>query len=254
MDRKEYWRRFWLEVGADVDIISNVDVYPLHPAVRYLTPGMRILECGCGVGRVVKHLAAGGYMIVGMDYEQEAIQRLHAQRPRLQLYVGDASSMPHAREIFDAVLAFGTFSNLRDPGQALCELHRVLRPGGWLVASVTNDSLLRRLVTYAGYLRGGRPHFAMVAYKAQEWRQLLSDHGFDVIELAPVLTRLPVYTFLPFLRASENRVLDWAAARDGDRGLRLNRFGEWLFRAAFKHAPFVVSHGVVAVSRKVQAS
>lgn len=249
LERRKYWEDFWLEVEEDVDTISSEDVYPLYPATRHLARGMRVLECGCGMGRVVKHLRACGHEVVGMDYEARCIERLHAQRPALRLYVGDASGLPHPAASFDAALCFGTLSNIPDPAPALRELRRVLRPGGVLVASVTNDSLPRRLLTWAGYLRGGRRCFSMVAYAPAEWARIVAAHGFEIAEVSPIVTRLPLYACLPFLRSRETRMLDWRRARDGDRGLRLNAAGEWLYRQAFRHAPFLVSHGVVAVAR-----
>jgi ubiquinone/menaquinone biosynthesis C-methylase UbiE len=210
---------------------------------------MRVLECGCGMGRVVKHLGALGYPVVGMDYEPRCIERLHRQRPALQLYVGDANALPHPTASFDAALCFGTLSNLEDAAPALRELRRVLRPGGILVASATNDSLPRRLLTWAGYARGGARRFSMVAYTPSEWSRTVAGHGFEIAEITPVVTRLPLYAYLPFLRARGTGVLDWRLARDGDRGLRLNAAGEWLFRQGFRRAPFWISHGVVAVAR-----
>lgn len=250
VERLDYWRDFWAEVDTDVDDISSTEVYPLFPTDRYIDDQLRMLECGCGMGRVVKHYAARGHDVVGMDYEQACIERLHRQRGTLKLYTGDVHRLPHPDASFDAVLAFGTLSNLPDASGPLREIHRTLRPGGLLVASVTNDSLLRRLLTYAGYLRPGARHFSMVAYRRREWHAVLEQHGFEVVETAPIVTRLPIYTFLPFLRSSKRPVLEWTEARDGDRGLALNPVGEWVFRAAFKYVPFFVSHGVVGVGRK----
>jgi ubiquinone/menaquinone biosynthesis C-methylase UbiE len=253
LDRKEYWERFWADVGVDVDTISRDDVYPLYPAVRHVAPGARILECGCGMGRVVKHYVAAGHEVVGMDYEAACVARLRRQRPDLQLYAGDVHALPHPPASFDVVLAFGTLSNMADASGPLHELHRVLRAGGLLVASVTNDSLARRILTRARALRAAARHFSMVAYRPQEWRGLLEAHGFSVLEIAPVVTRLPIFTYFPWLRAAANPALRWTAARDGDSGLRLNRAGEWLFRTLFRSVPFVVSHGVVGVARKVSS-
>jgi len=250
VDRKAYWRAFWAEVNVDVDTISREDVYPLFPTGKYVEPGMKLFECGCGMGRVVKHYRARGHVVVGMDYEPECIRRLHRQRPDLTLYVGDVHHLPHSDGAFDAVLAFGTLSNLPDATRPLRELHRVLRPEGIIVASATSDTVLRRFLTFARSLRGDRREFSMMAYTVGEWRQRLEAAGFDVIELDPVVTRLPIYTFFPVLRAWPFGRFRWTTARDGDQGLQLNRLGEALFRAAFRYVPFVVSHAIVAVGRK----
>lgn len=248
-DRKQYWEDFWAEVGEDVDLISSDEVYPLYPTTRHLEGIRSILEVGCGMGRVVKHLAAAGRDVTGMDYEPRAILRLHAQRPQLKLYVGDVNCLPHPDSSFDAALCYGTLSNLPDTTRALAELRRVLKPGGLLVASVTNDSVARRVLSRLSMLGAKQRAFAMVAYTRREWAARVESAGFSIVETTPIVTRLPIYTFLPFLRSRKTARLDWRVARDGDTGLKLNAAGEWVFRAAFRHVPFSVSHGVVAVAR-----
>lgn len=250
VDRLRYWEDFWASVGRDVDEVGTEDFYPFYPLSKYIRPGERVLEAGCGMGRVVKHFARRGVRMVGMDYEPNCILRLGAQDSTLELYVGDVNSLPDPDAAFDGIAAFGTLSNLEDPRRALAEFRRVLKPGGWMVASVTNDSLLRRLLTAVQHLRLKERRFAMVAYTRKEWTQIVEAAGLQVIETTPIVTRLPMWTFLPFLRSSQAKKLEWTTARDGDRGLALNRVGEIIFRLAFRYLPFVVSHGVVAVARK----
>ena len=248
--RLRYWEDFWASVGRDVDEVGTEDFYPFFPLSKYVRPGQRVLEAGCGMGRVVKHFVRRGVAMVGMDYEPRCIVRLAAQDPTLKLYVGDVNSLPDPDASFDGVAAFGTLSNLEDPRRALAEFRRVLKPGGWLIASVTNDSLLRRLLTAVQHFRLKQRRFAMVAYTRREWTEMVTAAGLEVVETTPIVTRLPIWTFLPFLRSSSAKKLEWTTARDGDRGLALNQAGEILFRLAFRYAPFVVSHGVVAVARK----
>lgn len=249
-ERLEYWESFWADVDEDVDEISATDVYPLFPADRYIEPGMRILEAGVGMGRVMKHYHQRGHDVVGMDYEPRCIHRLERQHPELSLYVGDVNALPDPDAYYDVIVAFGTLSNLPDPHKALKEFARVLKPGGIVVASVTNDNIMRRLLVYAGHLKDGAKHFSMVAYRPAEWHSALERAGLEVLQLAPIVTRLPLFHYFPFLRHRTCRNLDWTAARDGDKGLRLNRLGEWVFQTAFRHTPFSISHGVVGVARK----
>ena len=253
VDRLRYWETFWATVGRDVDEVTTEDFYPFFPLSKYVRAGERVLEAGCGMGRVVKHFARKGVRMVGMDYEPTCILRLGAQDRSLDLYVGDVNSLPDPDSSFDGIAAFGTLSNLEDPRHALAEFRRVLKPGGWMVASVTNDSLLRRVLVAIQHMRLKERRFAMVAYTRKEWTRMVEAAGLEVVETTPIVTRLPIWTFLPFLRSSKAKTLEWTTARDGDRGLALNRAGELLFTLAFRYIPFVVSHGVVAVARKPRA-
>ncbi len=249
-DRLTYWRDYWKQVGREVDEISSTEVYPLYPTDGYVRPGMRILEAGVGMGRVMKHYAARGLEIRGMDYEPECIARLNAEDPSLSLYVGDVNYLPEPAGSYDMIMAFGTLSNMPECKQALAEFARVLRPGGVVVASVTNDNLMRRLLTAPLRFSREEKHFSMVAYTPSEWRELLTNAGLEVIEIAPIRTRLPLFTYFPFLRRDPAKPVDLTSARDGDRGLALNPLGEFVYRNAFRFAPFMISHGVVGVARK----
>jgi hypothetical protein len=92
----------------------------------------------------------------------------------------------------------------------------------------------------------------MMAYRPQEWKRTLVAAGFEVRDITPIVTRLPLFHYFPFLRNKRTMTLDWTRARDGDKGLELNTFGEWVFRTAFRLIPFSISHGVVGVAIKPQ--
>ena len=164
--------------------------------------------------------------------------------------MGDVNQIAEKDGSYDAIVAFGTLSNIDDARQSLREFHRLLTPGGVVVASVTNDNIARRILVFLSGIGKPRTHFSMVAYKRNEWESLLSDAGFEKVESYPIVTRLPLYTYFPFLRKSSADNFDWKSARDGDRGIQLNSLGELIFEFCFKHIPFTISHGVVGVAKK----
>lgn len=90
----------------------------------------RILDAGCGEGVLVEEYTARGWQIQGLDlnYSSPYVQR------------GDLLAMPYKDGRFDAVLLLDVFEHLAYANQspALKEIHRVLKPGGWLLASIPN--------------------------------------------------------------------------------------------------------------------
>jgi SAM-dependent methyltransferase len=99
--------------------------------------GQRLLEIGCGEGSNLYHLRARGVRGYGIDFSPKRVS--FARRATgATLAVADAARLPFAGESFDAVLIRDLLHHLPNPGRALDEAHRVLRPGGRLTVIEPN--------------------------------------------------------------------------------------------------------------------
>ncbi len=67
----------------------------------------KILEAGCGAGRILRYYHDRGYDIIGIDFIDVAISKLKEIDPTLQAEVGDITSLGFADQSFRYVLAFG---------------------------------------------------------------------------------------------------------------------------------------------------
>ncbi len=107
----------------------------------HLTPGMRLLDGGCGPGTITLDLAkivAPGE-VVGIDIEPSQIElarTMAAERgvSNVHFEVADLYSLPFPDESFDAVFLHGVLEHLSDPVRGLREVLRVLKQGGVLGA------------------------------------------------------------------------------------------------------------------------
>jgi SAM-dependent methyltransferase len=105
--------------------------------------GRSVLEVGCGAGQCGRWLAAQGASVVGFDLSHRQLQ--HSRRidlstsGALPVVQADAEVLPFADGSFDlACSAFGALPFVADAGSVLSEVHRVLRPGGRFVFSVSH--------------------------------------------------------------------------------------------------------------------
>jgi ubiquinone/menaquinone biosynthesis C-methylase UbiE len=104
----------------------------------YLKPGLRVLDAGCGPGTITLGLArrVTPGQVVGIDIEdsQFADAREKAQRESLHMELQKASiyELPFDNASFDAVFSHAVLQHLSDPGAALAELKRVLKPNGMI--------------------------------------------------------------------------------------------------------------------------
>jgi ubiquinone/menaquinone biosynthesis C-methylase UbiE len=102
-----------------------------------LRPGQRLLDVGCGPGTITVDLArlvAPG-PVVGIDREAAIVAqagRLGAGSTNLRFATGDVYALGAEDGSFDVVHAHQLLQHLTDPVAALCEMRRVLRPGGLL--------------------------------------------------------------------------------------------------------------------------
>lgn len=105
--------------------------------------GRRILEVGCGAAQCSRWLLERGASPVAFDLSagQLAQSRLIDERVGTQVpvVVADAQQLPFADESFDvACSAYGAVPFVADSAQVMCEVARVLRPGGRWVFSTTH--------------------------------------------------------------------------------------------------------------------
>lgn len=109
---------------------------------RVFKPEDRILELGCGTGRIAIGMAELGYPhLLGVDISRPMVQEARRIGKLLELpvyfQVGDATALSFEDALFDGAI-FGFNGLMQIPGResrrtALREIFRVVRPGGALV-------------------------------------------------------------------------------------------------------------------------
>jgi ubiquinone/menaquinone biosynthesis C-methylase UbiE len=101
--------------------------------------GDTVLDIGCGPGADLPAMAAaagGGGRVIGLDSDVVALARAasHTQRlPQVRLTRCDAHGLALSDGVIDRVHTDRVLQHLADPLAALCEVKRVLRPGGTAV-------------------------------------------------------------------------------------------------------------------------
>jgi ubiquinone/menaquinone biosynthesis C-methylase UbiE len=96
-----------------------------------------VLELGCGIGFVATYLADSYNVVVyGTDYDVDQIllaRKLQPEMEHLHFQVEDAAKLSFEDSSIDLVLAQNVFHHIPDWDDAIHEIARVLRSGGYLI-------------------------------------------------------------------------------------------------------------------------
>lgn len=155
----------------------------------------RLLEAGCGTGRMSRILASQVQEMVALDFSFESLRvnqrKLEAAGVQnVHLVQADLCRLPFADTAFDRIVSCQVLEHVpTHEGQqsAVAGLHRTLQPGGTLVLSAYKHSLFTRAFSQKqGMHEGGIPFFR---FTKSEMREMLAQR-FRVQSVTGVLVYL----------------------------------------------------------------
>jgi len=165
-----YRRRFERLAARGVAVHGEAD-----RCAALVPPGSRVLDAGCGTGRVAVELARHGYRAVGVDLDGAMLAQARAVAPHLTWVHADLAGFDPVEHGlpggFDLVVAAGNVVPLAAAGteaQVVARMAAALRPDGVLVAGFGLD---------AAHLPLPRASFGLPAYDA--W---CADAGLTLVE------------------------------------------------------------------------
>jgi SAM-dependent methyltransferase len=93
----------------------------------------KVLDVGCGTGRLAERLADAGYNVMGLDQSRGMLHHVRERRPDIPVVAGESTALPFRDEIFSMTYCIAVLHHVAEPGavrQTLREMSRVTRPGG----------------------------------------------------------------------------------------------------------------------------
>ncbi|MEO9322069.1 methyltransferase domain-containing protein [Nocardioides sp. C4-1] len=122
---------------------DGVDV---HGEATFVTslwpPPARVLDAGCGTGRIAVRLAELGHGVVGFDVDASMVEVARREAPTLDWRVADLASVDLGEQ-FDVVLLAGNVVPLLEPGTLAMAWRRLAAhaaPGGRVVCGFGTDA------------------------------------------------------------------------------------------------------------------
>lgn len=129
IDLDEYENRWDRREADGEDVHGEADFVD-----RYAK--QRVLDAGCGMGRVGLELARRGYDVVGVDNDPEMLERAKSKNSDAQWVLGDLSQIAFDTP-FDTIVLAGNVLVFVEPARrhlVVPNLVQYLTPGGHLIA------------------------------------------------------------------------------------------------------------------------
>jgi len=128
-----------LVVGGDTATPKNL-ARRLALMNRYIDPGDRVLDVGCGRGEYLLALLDTTPHVIGIETAADKLHDCLLAHPELhdKVFPVSAESMPFPADHFDMVIINEVLEHIPDQEAALREIHRVLKPGGRFILFCPN--------------------------------------------------------------------------------------------------------------------
>ena len=131
MKEQQFQTGFWDRLAQEKEFKHPLSIEIL---AKYIPRSGKILDLGCGYGRVLSVLFNSGYKrLIGLDPSPKMIERGLKENPQLDLRVLKQKELLFEDGSFDAVIVFAVLTCIpgdKDQEETVAEIYRVLRPGG----------------------------------------------------------------------------------------------------------------------------
>ncbi len=145
------------------------------------TGGKKILDLGCGPGRDAKHFTEQGYEVTGIDASEGQIKIAREYCPAANFVKGDMRKLPFPDNSFDGVFSCASILHMEKSQLPLVlnEIKRVLKDNG-VVFIKTKEADKEPTLKPSRSIP--EKNIFWVYYTEQELRNILEDHGFEIID------------------------------------------------------------------------
>ena len=189
---------FWDKISPLYDLFENVYNYKVYSGTgkkvaEFIDTTDVVLECACGTGAITVCIAGKCRKLIATDFASGMLKQT-ARKCRkfnnVNIKKADITNIKCGNDRFDKVVAGNVIHLLPDPGKALAELERVVKPGGKIIIptyinmSKKSAGLAVKFVEFLG--ADFKKQFDFDSYKS-----FFTDMGYDKAEYHIVDGRMP---------------------------------------------------------------
>ncbi|NIS79813.1 MAG: methyltransferase domain-containing protein [Anaerolineales bacterium] len=157
-----------LEAGDELALLSGK-----------LVKGAKVLDIGCGSGIPIARSLVQRCDVTGVDLSKEMIELAKKNIPEAHFIHADIMSIGLPDSHYDAVLAFYSIFHIprEEHGELFRRIHRWLKVGGYLLATVSKESEVPYLEEDFFGVTMYWSHYGL-----EDYESMLGDAGFNLLE------------------------------------------------------------------------
>jgi SAM-dependent methyltransferase len=160
-----------------------------------------VLDIGCGRGLLLDELRKLGWTVAGTEIS-DAAARFARDVLQLDVKVGDLRHLHFEEGAFDAVVLWHVLEHVDDPTSLLREVHRLVRPGGFVLLAVPNFGSIEAKLSRAGWFHLDVPRHVS-HFTPETLVHVLNAERFKVERISYFS---PEYDYFSFVQSVLNRL------------------------------------------------
>jgi SAM-dependent methyltransferase len=260
---------YWQQEGPAINHLKNSGTRPKGVFIPFfqrmlsmIPPGSRVIDVGCGHGRLAIPLAEAGHTVVATDVSQKMLDLLaeHKGSLPIDIRLGDAHRLAAADEEFDVVISNDFLTHFPDWPRLLKEKARVCREGGRVIFPF-NFTEHRTFAApfggndfehpYSADVTSGKPFCA--ACSLEEMIEVGRGLGLRMVQVVPTKFLHDSFALGGALGATDYREFQLELGRRLEANTAVADFFTWLEVNALQRLPFFAAYCNLVVFERAAA-
>ena len=152
---------------------------------KTLKKGSKILEIGCGKGKLLAYLNDQGFDVVGTEINIDRIREINRINRNITVHLVNDDLLPFQEEKFDLVFSLDVFEHIPASDKHLKEVHRVLKHDGYYLLSTPNKwtNTIFETIRWKSLTRWKHDHCSLHSYGELKKRFIKNGYKIEFFDI-----------------------------------------------------------------------
>ncbi|OON84969.1 SAM-dependent methyltransferase [Oribacterium sp. C9] len=189
---------FWDNISPLYDLFEIIYNHKVYSEIgkrvsEYIDPSDEVLECACGTGIITFPIALKCKSLVATDFSRGMLKQAEKKcrtRKNVEFKLSDITNIEYENGKFDKAVAGNVIHLLPDPGKALSELERVVKPGGKVIIPTYINMSKQSATLAVKFLELLGAEFKK-QFDLESYKSFFADMGYTNVEFDVIDGKMP---------------------------------------------------------------